>query len=944
MRIVLVNRAGLWYNQLTMKKQLLLAALSAALSVSAAPLRVALTYDDGFKDHHDLAAPILERHGIRATFNLVTDKIGTGGNYMSWDDARDLVLRGHDLASHTCSHPKLTELLAAGKTNEVIRQITESRDAINREIGKVRPSFHVAQLCHPFVDHSAAVDRLIRDAGLEPMTAYRRNFGNSGRGDVMHNGKWFSTAEYLDAMIAEKRTDVDILCHGVRMECGWDPFKTVADYERHIATLARYRDEGRIEIVLERDLRRYPGSIVIDRHWPHPEEAAAVIRRARTEGDTGPWTVIVREGTYPLAAPLAFTPEDSGVPGSPVRWIGEGDARFVGGQALEGWREEADGTWSCPIPRDAAGRDVWFETLYANGRRAQRARIPNEGFLAMDAPLRHEIVTNAAGVVSEIAHPTFDPETARANGLDFAALAGLQRAEKDAAQLQVIVFWSYGAYPIADFTTNGVTVTGSKPIASWMMWKPRKPGIAEAQEARFAFENLRAGFDAPGEWFYDASARRVRYRPLAGEKLGETRFLAPTAGITALVEFRGDWKAGRFVSDLEFENLAFGINRARAERAPNGAAWLYQWQAALGIGGAIEGEGVRRLKFRNCRVADTETYAFSFGAGVSELAIERCVMERLGAGGVWVGDTKASPMAALHPEGKGVHPAEFTIPAHPLANDGPGACSRVRVASCIIRDTGCYDPEGVGVAFTHVSDSEIVGNRMEDLSYSGVSLGWTWGYYGSLAQRNTVAFNRISRIGKNRMADMSGIYTLGASFGTAVSNNVVRDVKSVSYGGWGLYNDEGSEGVTWENNFVENTTSGGYHLHFGRGNVVRNNVFVNGGSDQVAVSRPGYHRGVTFEHNVFWWDTPSPFVRDNGEWGTMALREGWPVVRWGEGNFAWCEGHPLVLNVTNAAIRAERPGFANPSQGDFTLPADSPAVKAGFRPKWLPGAMIMRAW
>ena len=42
-------------------------------------------------------------------------------------------------------------------------------------------------------------------------------------------------------------------------------FKTVTDYERHIATLARYRDEGRIEIILERDLRRSPGSIVITR-------------------------------------------------------------------------------------------------------------------------------------------------------------------------------------------------------------------------------------------------------------------------------------------------------------------------------------------------------------------------------------------------------------------------------------------------------------------------------------------------------------------------------------------------------------------------------------------------------------------------------------------------------------------------------------------------------
>lgn len=306
-----------------------LIASLVALSAAAAPLRVALTYDDGLKDHHDLAAPILERYGMRATFNLITGAIGSGGNSMSWDDARDLVQRGHDLASHTCTHPNLTDLLAAGRTNEVIREITASRDAINREIGKIRPGFRVAQLCHPFVAHNAAVDRLIRDAGLEPMTVYRRNFGNSGRGDVMENGKWLTTADYLDAMIAEGRTDVDILCHGVRRGCGWEPFVTVDDYERHIATLARYRDEGRIEIVPERDLRRYPGSIVVWEGWPHPEEAVEIIRRARAEGDTGPWTVLVRRGAYPISESLVFSPEDQNLPGSPVRWICEPGARIV---------------------------------------------------------------------------------------------------------------------------------------------------------------------------------------------------------------------------------------------------------------------------------------------------------------------------------------------------------------------------------------------------------------------------------------------------------------------------------------------------------------------------------------------------------------------------------------------------------------------------------------
>ncbi len=239
-----------------MRNRVFFSLLFVAASVIAAPMRVALTFDDGFADHYELAAPALESFKLHATFNLVTDWIGTE-KFMTWDQVRDLVRRGHDLASHTASHPNLAQLIDAGKTNEVARQVSASRETIEREVGKAVPGFRVAQLCHPYVANNAAVDAEIRKAGLQPMTIDRWNFGNLGKGDVSYRGRWMTTAEFLDTMIAEGRTDVDILCHGVRREVGWEPFPTVEDFRRHLATIARYRDEGRIVVVSERQLNPY---------------------------------------------------------------------------------------------------------------------------------------------------------------------------------------------------------------------------------------------------------------------------------------------------------------------------------------------------------------------------------------------------------------------------------------------------------------------------------------------------------------------------------------------------------------------------------------------------------------------------------------------------------------------------------------------------------------
>lgn len=75
---------------------------------------ISLTYDDGLKEHIDLVAPELEKRGLRGSFWIIGNKIGAKdskhGDRMTYEELRELHRRGHEVGSHTWSHPNLIRL------------------------------------------------------------------------------------------------------------------------------------------------------------------------------------------------------------------------------------------------------------------------------------------------------------------------------------------------------------------------------------------------------------------------------------------------------------------------------------------------------------------------------------------------------------------------------------------------------------------------------------------------------------------------------------------------------------------------------------------------------------------------------------------------------------------------------------------------------------------
>ena len=439
------------------------------------------------------------------------------------------------------------------------------------------------------------------------------------------------------------------------------------------------------------------GELTVEPGGLTPRQAFEKVRAAKAAGDKGAWTIRVKEGVYTLKDTLVFTPTDSGTKDAPVTWIGEGERTVLaGGERLTGWKDVGGGVWSAPIPRAPDGKPTYFEQLWVNGRRADRARLPNRcpgnlkaEYFCITQP-SCTAVSNAAGKVARtIERITLTNESAK-------ALASIPADDLPYAQMLVVHKWSFARRILrgVDPATMTVETHGRSPWAGWQVWNTR--------ETLVSFENVRSAFDAPGEWFYDAKAGAILYRPLPGEDMARAQVIAPSSKISRLVEFRGDPDKGEYVHDISFAGIMFAYTDATPVDGGRGPTQTYQHQAASGYDGAVTANGARSLAFDRCMFAHTGNYGLRFNDGCVSNSVTNCRLFDLGAGGVWMGS------------GNGYVAKGEKLSRRVIRKLAPRSTAFNRIENCVIRNGGLFNPEGTGVAYTHVSDSKVLNCEIHD--------------------------------------------------------------------------------------------------------------------------------------------------------------------------------------------------------------------------------------
>ena len=525
-----------------------------------------------------------------------------------------------------------------------------------------------------------------------------------------------------------------------------------------------------------------------------PDEGAAglmaALQKAREQRAVSqgrePIRIVLAQGRYVLNEPLVIGSADSGTARAPLVIEAEkpGTAVLTGGPQLALSGKASSQRWTFAIPKNYGGpTEQTVGQFYVNGRRAVLAREPDQGnWWFVQAPSADTLPMSQANA-----------QRARE----------LLKGHEGRALVQVMQSWTSGMHRVSGFTPNADGVRLQPPPK----WPLMKFGTAQ----RYFIANVPGALNAPGEWL--PSGGQIQYIPSAadaGGKAEDAVAVWPRLGTLLKIEGHGEDDDSR-VQHVTLKGLAFAYTAAPI---PAGG-WVDQ-QAALDRPAAVEINNASHVQLSACKFSLLGGHGAWLRRSVRDSGISNCVFDDIGAGAIKIGDDRRAGGAP--PTGK------------------------ITVQGNAIFHTGRDFPGAVAIWIGKSGDNVIANNVIGHTSYTGISLGWTWGFEPQGADNNQIKDNVLFDIGQAQLSDLGAIYTLGASKGTRITGNYIRQVRDYPHygaGAWGIYNDEGTSGMTVENNVVVGTRSGGYHLHYGRDIDINRNIFVGGELAEITWSNPG---------------------------------------------------------------------------------------------------------
>jgi peptidoglycan/xylan/chitin deacetylase (PgdA/CDA1 family) len=130
---------------------------------------VSLTFDDGTRDHLDVARLLADR-GLTATFYISSAIVGSSPEWLTWDDVAEIAALGHEIGGHTSDHADLVTL----DEDAAFAQVADDRRQLTLQ------GLDPVTFAYPYGSQNDAVRALVARAGY---TCARRAWGLAADAD-----------------------------------------------------------------------------------------------------------------------------------------------------------------------------------------------------------------------------------------------------------------------------------------------------------------------------------------------------------------------------------------------------------------------------------------------------------------------------------------------------------------------------------------------------------------------------------------------------------------------------------------------------------------------------------------------------------------------------------------------------------------------------------------
>lgn len=561
---------------------------------------------------------------------------------------------------------------------------------------------------------------------------------------------------------------------------------------------------------------------------------ARELRRLADPSVSGGIRIIIENGVYALEEPVVLRPEDSGTKESPTTIIAANEKPVVlsGGISVGNWKKQMTAVaglpsqalgkvWVTDAP-SVAGRSLDFRQLWVNGKKAVRAKDHNGD--KMGRILSWDFVNQTCKIpLAKNVNPN----------------------KLEGAEMLIHQWWAIANLRIknAKVVDNTLQLSFMQPesrVQSEHPW-PAPWLSKETGNSAFVLSNSLQFLDEPGEWYLDHKSHKLYYWPKSDEQIQTADVVVPQLETLLKMEGTIDHPVKYvFFKGLSFQHSTW-LRPSQFGHVPHQAGMYMLDAYKLKVPGTPDKKTLENQAwvgrpaaavqltyadytgFEGCKFEHLASTGLDYSKGTHYNVVKGNLFKDIGGSAILVGQFSDEAI-------------EVHLPYNPT--DVREVSSHETIENNLITDATNEDWGAVGIGAGYVSGIKILHNEINEVSYSGISMGWGWTKSKNAMKDNLISANKISRYGKH-MYDVAAIYTLSAQPNSFITKNYIDSIYYAPYAHFPdhwfyLYTDEGSSYFTVKDNwtpgskFLQNANGPG-NVWLNNGNLVADSIKNNAG-------------------------------------------------------------------------------------------------------------------